>query len=145
MKYWVSVNGKKYEVEVERKGDYTLLAKSYESAAPIAVPAAAPAAAMPVPEAAAPVAAASQIRAKEATEKTSAEAGSLNSPFPGKVLEVMVQVGQKVMQGSTVLILEAMKMETELAAPLSGTVREIRVKAGDKVDTGELLLLISAE
>lgn len=134
MKYWVSVNGKKYEVEVERKGDYTPLAKSYESAA-----------AMPVPEAAAPVAAAPQIRAKEATEKTSAEAGSLNSPFPGKVLEVMVQVGQKVMQGSTVLILEAMKMETELAAPLSGTVREIRVKAGDKVDTGELLLLISAE
>lgn len=134
MKYWVSVNGKKYEVGVERKGDYTPLAKSYESAASFAVPAAA-----------APVAAAPQIRAKEATEKTSAEAGSLNSPFPGKVLEVMVQVGQKVMQGSTVLILEAMKMETELVAPLSGTVREIRVKAGDKVDTGELLLLISAE
>ena len=134
MKYWVSVNGKKYEVEVERKGDYTPLAKSYESAAP-----------RPVPVAAAPAAAAPQLWEKEAAEKTSAEAGSLNSPFPGKVLEVMVQVGQKVTQGSTVLILEAMKMETELAAPLSGAIREIRVKAGDKVDTGELLLLISAE
>jgi len=66
----------------------------------------------------------------------------LRAIMPGKVVAVLVEVGQIVEQGHGVLVIEAMKMENEIKAPRSGTVREIRVAPGQAVEAGELLAVI---
>lgn len=55
--------------------------------------------------------------------------------MPGKILNIKVSAGQAVKFGETVIVMEAMKMETEIVAPADGTVAQILVKAGDAVDT----------
>ncbi len=58
----------------------------------------------------------------------------LVAPMPGKVVKVLVQVGQPVERGAGLVVLEAMKMENEFRATGSGTVREIHVEPGQAVD-----------
>ena len=110
MKYKVTLNGKTYEVEVE-VGKVVLL-DEYEACAP--VPAAAPAAttapAAPAAPAAAPAPAPVALSAGE----------PVNAPMPGNILRIDVKEGDKVKAGQTLLILEAMKMENEIAAPKDG-------------------------
>jgi methylmalonyl-CoA carboxyltransferase small subunit len=67
------------------------------------------------------------------------------APMPGKVLQVAVQVGEHVAAGDTLLILEAMKMETRLTAETAASVVEVRVAAGDMVDGGQVLVVLSYE
>jgi 3-methylcrotonyl-CoA carboxylase alpha subunit len=67
-------------------------------------------------------------------------AGSLAAPMPGKVLQVLVQVGANVAKGAPLVILEAMKMEHTIAAPHDGRVAEIHFKAGEQVNEGADLL-----
>ncbi len=64
------------------------------------------------------------------------------APLAGNIFEVLVKPGQKVEEGERVLVLEAMKMETDVAAPRAGTVAEVRVKPGDAVAVGDVLLTI---
>ncbi|HEX5677315.1 MAG TPA: sodium-extruding oxaloacetate decarboxylase subunit alpha [Alcanivorax sp.] len=64
------------------------------------------------------------------------------APLAGNIFEVLVKPGQKVEEGERVLVLEAMKMETDVAAPRAGTVAEVRVKPGDAVAVGDILLTI---
>jgi acetyl-CoA carboxylase biotin carboxyl carrier protein len=66
----------------------------------------------------------------------------LRAPMPGKILEVMVNVGDKVNEDDEVIILEAMKMENPIYAPAGGTVKEIKVKANDSVETEQLMMVI---
>ncbi len=66
--------------------------------------------------------------------------GGLVAPMPGAVLEVRVARGDRVEQGQTLVVLEAMKMEHHIEAPANGTVAEVRVAKGDQVDNGALLL-----
>jgi len=66
--------------------------------------------------------------------------GTLAAPMPGKVLQVLVAVGTKVVKGAPLVILEAMKMEHTIAAPQDGRVAEIHFKAGEQVAEGALLL-----
>jgi len=66
----------------------------------------------------------------------------LRATMPGKVVAVLVEAGAKVERGHGVLVIEAMKMENEIAAPRSGEVKELRVKAGQAVEAGELLAII---
>ena len=108
-KFNITVNGSAYEVEVEE-------VRAAAAAAPAAPKAAAPAAA---PKAAAPAAPAAAPKAAAAGER------SVDAPMPGKIVEVKVSVGQPVKAGDTLLILEAMKMQNEIAAPADGTVTEI--------------------
>lgn len=65
------------------------------------------------------------------------------APMPGKVLQVAVQPGEHVEAGDTLLILEAMKMETRLTAEAAASVVEVRVAAGDMVDGGQVLVVLS--
>ena len=133
MNYVVTVNGEKYEVEVERVGGGTSslsrrpperVSRSVQ-AAPVAQSAAAPQAASSVP-AAAPAA--------------SGSAGSVVSPMPGTILDVKVKEGDAVSVGQVVVILEAMKMETEIVSEVAGSVAAVRVKKGDAVDTDTVLV-----
>ncbi len=68
--------------------------------------------------------------------------GSLSSPMPGKVIEVLVQEGDKVKKGTALIILEAMKMEHTISAPLDGTVTALHYAAGDMLDEGVELLVV---
>jgi 3-methylcrotonyl-CoA carboxylase alpha subunit len=64
----------------------------------------------------------------------------LVSPMPGKLIKVMVEKGEKVQKGQTLLIVEAMKMENNILAPRDGQVKEIFAAEGDTVDSNAILL-----
>ncbi len=64
----------------------------------------------------------------------------LASPLAGNIFKVNIQVGQAVHAGDVVIILEAMKMETEVRAPHNGTVSSISISEGDAVSVGDVLL-----
>ena len=59
--------------------------------------------------------------------------------MPGKVIRLLVHIGDHVKAGEGVLVLEAMKMEMQITAPASGTVTDITVAAGDQVAAGDVL------
>jgi biotin carboxyl carrier protein len=67
---------------------------------------------------------------------------TIRAPIAGKVVKVLVAVGDAVAPGKPVIVLEAMKMENELAAERGGTVSAIHRAAGQAVDTGDLLVEI---
>lgn len=143
MKYTATLNGKQYEVELERMDDYAPIPRYGEApaapAAPITAPAAAPAPAAPAPAPAAPAPAPAPAPAAA----PSAGSTTIEAPMPGKILNVKVAAGQAVKFGEVVIIMEAMKMETEIVAPADGTVSQILVKAGDAVDTGAALVALN--
>ena len=70
--------------------------------------------------------------------------GGLTAPMPGTILEVHVKEGQRVREGQTLLVMEAMKMESGVKAPVAGTVAEIHVSAGDTVQAGAPLLTLNS-
>ncbi len=67
---------------------------------------------------------------------------SVNAPLAGNVFKIPVNSGQQVSEGEVVLVMEAMKMETEVCAPANGVVKNIAVAVGDKVSTGSTLLTL---
>ena len=79
--------------------------------------------------------------ANAAGSRTSSARGeSIPAPIAGKVVKVVVAVGDQVAPGTAVIVLEAMKMENELVAERGGTVSTIHKTAGQAVDTGDLLI-----
>ncbi len=126
MIYRVSLNGKIYEVEVE-KGE-AVIKSEFDAAIPTAQPAAVEApAATPV---AAPAHAAS----------ASGSAAAIKAPMPGNINAVKVTAGQSVKKGDVLIILEAMKMENEIVAPKDGKIGQIYVQKGAVVETGAPLI-----
>lgn len=126
-KFNITVNGQTYEVEVEEVG-------GVPSAAPVRAAA---------PVAAAPVAAAPKAAAPAAAPKAAAGAGDpVKSPMPGNILDVKVKVGDKVTNGTCLVVLEAMKMENEIPAPKDGTVTSVLVNKGATVAAGDVLVTI---
>lgn len=129
MNYVVTVNGEKYEVEVEQVGggssSLSRQPPEWVSRPVQAAPAAAPPPTAP---------------ALSAAPTSSSAAGSVVSPMPGTVLDVRVKEGDSVSVGQVVVILEAMKMETEIVSEVAGSVAAIRVKKGDAVDTDMVLI-----
>jgi biotin carboxyl carrier protein len=119
----VAVNGKSFDVSVERGAAAASLARPA-----IAVPA--PVAKMPVPPPAASPATAA------------VESGVVSAPIPGLILAIKVNVGDAVESGQCVAIMEAMKMENDLTAPLAGIVQEIMVQKGAEVSTGQVIMRI---
>ena len=69
----------------------------------------------------------------------------VRSLMPGKVVEVLVEVGDTVVRDQGLLIIEAMKMENELKSPAAGEVKEILVRPGQAVDGGQLLAVVEAQ
>jgi biotin carboxyl carrier protein len=81
--------------------------------------------------------------ASAAGARAPARGESIRAPIAGKVVKVLVAVGDQVAPGSPVIVLEAMKMENELASERGGTVSAIHKAAGQAVDTGDLLVEIT--
>ena len=59
--------------------------------------------------------------------------------MPGIVVKYTVEVGQKVTKGTTVLVIEAMKMEHSIIAPFDGIVKNIAVKEGEQIEEGHIV------
>jgi biotin carboxyl carrier protein len=66
----------------------------------------------------------------------------ISSPMPGKVVKIPVRAGEKVDAGQTVIIVSAMKMESEYKAGKSGIIKEIHVKEGDTIEGNQPLITI---
>ena len=64
------------------------------------------------------------------------------APMPGTIINILVNVGDEVLEYQEVLILEAMKMENAIPSPEGGVVREIKVKVDDKVATNDVLMVL---
>ncbi len=120
--YRVSVNGTQYDVVVG-PGDADI--SQITAVAPAVAPAATPAPSAP---AAAPAPAAGGT--------------DLKAPLAGSVIDILVNVGDSVSDGDPVMIVEAMKMETEVRANAGGSVRSIAVKKGDAIAADQLLMTI---
>lgn len=78
--------------------------------------------------------------ATAASPRDKATGDTIRAPIAGKVVKVLVAVGDVVAPGSPVMVLEAMKMENELVTERGGTVKTISKQAGQAVDTGDLLI-----
>ncbi|MCM1456097.1 MAG: biotin/lipoyl-binding protein [Bacteroides sp.] len=129
MIYKVTLNGKIYEVEVE-KGE-AVVKSEYEAMLPQAAPVA------PAVAASAPVA--PQATAAPAPAGA-VSAAAITAPMPGNINAVKVTSGQAVKEGDVLIILEAMKMENEITAPKAGKVGQIFVHKGATVETGAPLV-----
>lgn len=132
MKYVVTLNGKKYDVEVNES---EAVITSVSNAAPAAAPVA-PVAAAPSP------AASTAPSAPAAVVGTAVSGTQITSPMPGTILKLNVAEGQAVKAGDVVLILEAMKMENEIVAPCDGTIKQLLVSKGSTVDTDQILAVL---
>ena len=62
--------------------------------------------------------------------------------MPGTIVAVSVEVGDEVKEGQTLLLISAMKMETEIKAPIAGTIERMLVEKGDSAEAGDLLAVI---
>ena len=133
-KYVVTLNGKNYEVEVEK--NTAKITNTTAAAAPAAAPA--PKAA-PAP---APVAAPAPAPAPAPVAAAPAGGANVPAPMPGTVLNVVAPVGTAVKAGDVILILEAMKMENDIVAPCDGTVASVAAK-GTSVNTDDVLATLS--
>ena len=90
------------------------------------------------------VAAATSGDVQKSAPAPAAGAGSkVTTPLPGTVLDVFVNVGDKVTAGQRVVLLEAMKMENNIESDVAGTVTSVNVRKGDSVLEGEVLVVIS--
>jgi biotin carboxyl carrier protein len=79
-----------------------------------------------------------QLSRKTGTE--SEGDNNISSPMPGKIVKIPVAVGDKVTGGQTLIVVEAMKMQSEFKASTDRTVREILVKEGDIVNAHQVML-----
>lgn len=146
-KYQYKVQGVDYDVEIEEvegnlaKVNVNGISFEVELQQPIN-----PAHAITKPKVVAPQPAAPRpVAAAPAQPQPAAPAGAgmpTKSPLPGTVTSINVVVGQKVNEGDSILVLEAMKMQNNIEAECSGTITSILVKPGDTVMEGSVLVTI---
>ena len=74
--------------------------------------------------------------------KQAAAPGDVSTAMPGNIVDVLINVGDKVKAGQPLLVTEAMKMESEILAPIAGNVKAVHVAKGDRVNPGDVLIEI---
>ena len=151
VKYQLTVDGMMYEVEVgdvssspvevlvngvAKSVAFTTGAAPAAAAAPVAAPA------TPAPVTAPKAEAAPVVTPAAAVAAAAAAGAKVVAPMPGKILSVVVKVGQSVKQGDTVCTLEAMKMEMPIASTGSGTVKAVHVNVGQTVAYNDALVTL---
>ncbi len=127
----IKVNGKEYEVEVDVLVDTDGGLQPQMPSPFLSTPVqpssvAAPTAAPPKP--------------KASTPSAGGGTNQLTSPMNGVVLEIPVSSGSNVKSGQVVVVLEAMKMKTNISSARDGVVDEIKVRVNDSVESGQVLL-----
>jgi len=133
--YTVKVNNKPYTVKID--GNKAIVnGVSYDIS--VAEGGDASAASAPVQSSAA-----SDSGSGAGAAPSTGEIFEVKAPMPGLILRIEKQVGDQVDEGELVLVMEAMKMETEIFAEKAGTVSEIRVKQGDQLKAGDVLAVIA--
>lgn len=128
MKYIVTLNGKKYEVEVEEgqaTAQYIGVAEAPAAAAPAPAPAAAPV-----------------VEQRVAAPAPTGSGDAIRSPMPGTILKVNAVNGARVKAGDILFVLEAMKMENEIVAPKDGVITSVATQKGASVETDAILATI---
>ena len=118
--YTVKHNGQDYVVEVKSGGEISSIQVAGQAAAPQAAPQEAPQAAAPA-----------------------VNAEDIPAPLAGNIWKVLVSPNQQVNEGDTLVILEAMKMETEVKAARAGTVVSVNVSEGDQVSAGQAIISLA--
>ncbi len=116
--YTVKHNGQEYVVEVKSGGDISSIQVAGQASA--------------VPQASAPQAATPAVNAED-----------IPAPLAGNIWKVLVSPNQQIKEGDTLVILEAMKMETEVKAARSGTVLAVNVSEGDQVSAGQAIISLA--
>lgn len=116
--YDVNVDGRVYRVEVAPSGTLTSVTPASGSQTQ------------------------AQPQTKNAAPSDSNSSQSIDAPLAGNVFKVLVRNGDSVSEGDVVMILEAMKMETEIRSAFTGTVTDITVGEGDAVTSGQPLILL---
>ena len=111
--YTVEVEGKSYMVRVSDGGDVSQLIELSES------------------------------KPRAEVQATSGKITEVAAPLAGNVFKIAVDVGDNVSEGEIILVLEAMKMETEIRSTSTGIVTQILVASGDAVKVGDVLLTLS--
>lgn len=112
----VTVNGKAYDVELDKSAEESAAVESPRIYRPL------------------------HEKAQAAPQET--RDCSLKSPLPGTIIAVKVKEGDQVKEGQTVAILEAMKMENEILAENDGIVESVNVEKGDSVLEGTVIVTI---
>ena len=125
MKLRITIDGKTYEADVEVADE----------------PRARPPQAYGVEPSAVRIPAGGPVPAATTTSEGPADEDKVcRSRVAGTVVKVIAQPGQVIQPGDTLLVLEAMKMETNITAPVAGKVRTVRVSAGDAVKSGQIVV-----
>ena len=122
--YSILINGKSFEVRVERRGgklraitggrEFTMLIWDER-----------------------------EWRRKRAGSVEAEGRQQVLAPMPGKIVRVLVGAGDSVRAGQGLLVVEAMKMQNEIRAPKSGTIDGVRVVEGQTVNAGEVVVIVS--
>jgi len=118
--YTVSFEGNSYTVSVSAGGDITSMIAASDKQSQ-----------------------SSNISQVESKSTPSSDAEEVHAPLSGNIWKILVNPNQSVNEGDTLLILEAMKMETEIKAARSGVVTNISIKEGDSVTVGQVLLSLA--
>lgn len=84
-------------------------------------------------------------RQKSGTTVSDAGTQLITSPMPSRVVKILKKVGEAVRAGDGIIVVEAMKMESELKANIDGKVTDIKVEEGDAVESGTALVALSSE
>ncbi len=114
--YTVTVNGKKYAVKLDGS-KATVNGKTYDIGVKAGVE-------------------------EQAKSSSSAGGEEVKAALPGNVLRVEVSEGDEVAEGDVLLVIEAMKMETEIKSPVSGKISSVEVAQGDQIKTGQVLVVV---
>ena len=137
-RYFVRVDGRLEEIEVYPQVELPPFAGLASRAVQ------APAAVAPAPSAGAPSPAAEAVaEAPAAAIPKATQPGDAVSPMAGRVVRVLVKAGDAVKAGQTVVVVEAMKLESEVQSPIDGTVEEIFVEPGDSVTSEDALVRVA--
>lgn len=135
-KLLITVNGKRYEVDVEVIEDDEVIQSQ-----PVFQPPARTVNSLMTPPAAAPAPTRAQRAAAGAPRASTGSGGkTLTSPINGTLLDIAVNVGDEVQENQTVFVVEAMKMKTNIASPQAGRIKAINVRVKDVIEQGQVLL-----
>ncbi len=129
-KLLITVNGKRYEVDVEVVHDDELIESQPAFRPPVRT----------VDSYVTPVHAPLPLPATGKGKSGSGDKKILTSPINGLILQIPVKEGDAVKQNDILFVLEAMKMKTNISSPQTGKIKSIKVKVSDKIEAGQALL-----